>query len=233
MSFKAIFPPIDTALEMAPEELGPFVLKYLATQPQINRYNFSLGSSPDLMTYAGAKVQPLCERLMEAWMWLEKEGFVMPRPGQTGDWAMITRRGRKVLEAQDFDTYQKESVLRAVNLDPILVRKVKPAFLQGDYDTAIFQAFKEVEVRVRKKGGFPESKIGVALMREAFKPATGVLTNKTADPGEQQAMMDLFAGAIGTFKNPPSHRDVGYKPEAVSDIIGIANQLLRIVDEIA
>jgi len=233
MSFKSIFPPIDTVLEMEPEELAPFVLKYLATQDQINRYNFTLGSSPELITYAGTKVQPLCQRLMEAWMWLEKEGFVIPRPGQQHDWAMITRRGRKVLDAQDFDTYRKESVLRAVNLDPILVRKVKPAFLQGDYDTAIFQAFKEVEVRVRKKGNFSESQIGVALMREAFKPKTGKLTNTAADPGEQQATMDLFAGAIGTFKNPSSHRDVNYKPEAVADIIGIANQLLRIVDEIA
>ena len=85
MSFKDIFPPIETALEMEPEELAPFVLKYLATQPQIN----------------------------------------------------------------------------------------------------------------------------------------------------QQAIMDLFAGAIGTFKNPSSHRDVDYRPEGVADIIGIANQLLRIVDEIA
>ena len=70
-------------------------------------------------------------------------------------------------------------------------------------------------------------------MREAFKPKTGPLTNKAADPGEQQAMMDLFAGAIGTFKNPSSHRDVDYRPEAAADIIGIANQLLRIVEEIA
>ena len=233
MSFKDIFPPIETALEMEPEELAPFVLKYLATQPQINRYNFTLGTSPELTAYAGGKVQPLCERLMEAWMWLEKEGFVMPRPGEQHDWAMITRRGRQVLEAQDFGTYRKESVLRSVNLDPILVRKVKPAFLRGDYDTAIFQAFKEVEVRVRKKGGFPDGKIGVQLMRDAFKPKTGPLTNKKSEAGEQQALMDLFAGAIGTFKNPSSHRDVDYRPEAVADIIGIANQLLRIVDEIA
>jgi len=70
-------------------------------------------------------------------------------------------------------------------------------------------------------------------MRDAFKPKTGPLTNKESDAGEQQAMMDLFAGAIGTFKNPSSHRDVDYRPEAVADIIGIANQLLRIVDEIA
>jgi hypothetical protein len=31
---------------MEPEELGPFVLKYLATQPNINRYNFYSGHRP-------------------------------------------------------------------------------------------------------------------------------------------------------------------------------------------
>lgn len=170
---------------------------------------------------------------MEAWMWLEKELFVMPRPGQQNDWAVITRRGRQILESQDFTAYRQESLLRSVNLNPILVRKVKPAFLRGYYDTAIFQAFKEVEVRVRKKGGFADDKIGVALMREAFRPKTGALTDLAAEAGEQQARMDLFAGAIGTFKNPSSHRDVEYRPEEVADVIGLANQLLRIVDRIA
>jgi len=234
MSFKAIFPPIETALEMEPEELAPFVLQYLATQgSNINRYNFTLGSNPEVRDYAaGGHLSALCHRLMEAWMWLEREGFVMPRPGDQHDWATITRRGHQVLAAQDFTTYRRESVLRSAELDPILVRKVKPAYLRGDYDAAIFQAFKEVEVRVRKKGGFADGKIGVDLMREAFKPKTGPLADRAAEGGEQQAMMDLFAGAIGTFKNPPSHRDIEYRPEAVADIIGIANQLLRIIDAI-
>lgn len=196
MALRDILPPVETVLEMEPEDLGPFLLEYLATQgDNINRYNFTLPGN--LGQYAGPHVQQVSERLMEAWVWLEREGFLMPRPGHLDAWTTITRRGRQVLEAQDFTTYKRESVLRAVNLDAILVRKVKPAFLRGDYDTAIFQAFKEVEVRVRKKGDFPDGKIGVALMRDAFRPGTGPLTDKATDAGEQVATMELFAGAIG------------------------------------
>jgi len=177
MALKDIFPPIETALEMEPEELGPLVLKYLATQGEnINRYNMTLpGGLPDLGQYAGRHADAFRERLMEAWMWLEKEIFVVPRPGQTGDWAMITRRGRQLLEAQDFSTYRHEAALRGVKLDPVLVRKVKPAFLRGDYDSAVFEAFKEVEVRVRKKAKFPNSSVGVKLMRAAFSRARSLV----------------------------------------------------------
>jgi hypothetical protein len=59
MSFKEIFPPIATTLEMEPEELAPFVLRYLAKQGQINRYNFSLGPTPDLVEFAGNKREEL------------------------------------------------------------------------------------------------------------------------------------------------------------------------------
>lgn len=59
MSLKDIFPPIETALEMEPEELAQFVLKYLATESQINRYNFTLGTSPELTAYAVGKIQQL------------------------------------------------------------------------------------------------------------------------------------------------------------------------------
>jgi uncharacterized protein (TIGR02391 family) len=113
----------------------------------------------------------------------------------------------------------------------VLVRKVKPAFIRGDYDTAVFQAFKEVEVRVRKRAGLGSSDIGVSLMRKAFNPTDGILTDKTADKGEQVARMELFAGAIGTFKNPSSHRDVGLTdPREAADIIHLANTLIRILE---
>jgi len=123
--------------------------------------------------------------------------------------------------------------LPSEGLDPVLVRKVKQAFIRGDYDTAVFQAFKEVEVRVRKKAGLSNKDFGVLLMRKAFGPPSAPLVNKEADAGEQTARMELFAGALGTFKNPSSHRDVDFfDPKEVADIIHLANQLLRIVESI-
>ena len=53
-----------------------------------------------------------------------------------------------------------------------------------------------------------------------------------ADPGEQEAAMTL--GAIGLFKNPTSHRAVSYDdPVIASDIILLADLLLRFLDQIA
>jgi hypothetical protein len=156
MSFLDEFPPIENAMEMEPEELAPFVLKFLSTKEktgEMNRYNFTLGTNPELAKYAGGYLNEFCKRLTEAWIWLEKEMFLAPKPGARGDWVFITRKGKRVLESQDFNTYQKSYLLPSENLDPLLVRKVKPAFIRGDYDTAVFQAFKEVEVRVWQDEG--------------------------------------------------------------------------------
>ena len=51
--------------------------------------------------------------------------------------------------------------------------------------------------------------------------------------GERQARSDLFAGAIGSFKNPTSHRSVTYSdPTEASEVIMLADLLMQILDSI-
>ena len=69
------------------------------------------------------------------------------------------------------------------------------------------------------------------MMRRAFAPDNGLLADKTAPKGEQHALADLFAGAVGSYKNPHSHRHVGIpSAEEAAEMIMLASHLLRIVE---
>lgn len=230
--FKDFFPPIESALEMEPEELAPYLLKHLKVSDHINRYNYTLSTNSGLREYAGEHTETFQKRLMEAYVWLEREMFIAPVPDQQGEWGFITRRGEKALEEEDFKAFSYGRLLPSEILHPIIASRVKPLFLRGDYDTAIFRAFKAVEVAVRKQGKYEKGDFGVDLMRKAFHPKTGTLTNTHSLVSEKQAMSDLFAGAIGLFKNPSSHRDIdGILPEEAAGYIFVANCLLNMVDK--
>lgn len=107
-------------------------------------------------------------------------------------------------------------------------------FLLGEYELAAFAAMREVEIRVRQLGQFPDDLVGGPLMRAAFsarEDAPGHLTDTAQVGSEQQATSDLFAGAIGVFKNPSSHRQVSFDDATTaSEIVFLADLLLRMLD---
>ena len=132
------------------------------------------------------------------------------------------------LQENEVDTLEPD--LPEHELHPVIAQKVWGIFLQGNYDLAVFQAFKQVEVAVRKAGGYEENDRGTDLMRKAFHTDTGNLSDQSRLSAVKQAMSDFFAGAIGLYKNPSSHHEVEFAPEEAAEIIIIASHLLRLVD---
>lgn len=229
-----ILPPFDVAVEMEPEMLAVHVLECLCIFEEVgdvrmlNRYNFTLDQ-----TFKGycesSQYLTIAKAVTEAWIWLQREGLIAPEPFQTGEWVFVTRRGKKLRESADVRKFMITSLLPANTLDPRLALKVRPPFLRGDYDSAIHEAFKEVEHTVRTCAGLTAEFYGLTLMKEAFEPAHGVLAEKDKPLAEQQAVMDLFSGAVGSFKNDCNLRDVQIEDAVeVVELIMLANLLIRI-----
>ena len=117
------------------------------------------------------------------------------------------------------------------SLHPLIAEWVWSNFVRGEYDTAVFQAFKEVEVAVRAAGDYGATDIGIDLMGKAFNVQTGKLADMTLPEAERRAMAALFSGAVGLFKNPSSHRHLVLNdPKEAAEMISFASLLMRIVD---
>ena len=223
---------MQALLTLDPEELAGVVLEHLLSQPpsfgDISRYNFSLSGTYN--EYPPEFHEEIARALMEAWVWLEREGLLAPKPGTSGEWSFITRRGRQIANRDGIAAYRASALLPKKQLQPLIAQKCWSAFLRGEYDTAVFQAFKELEVAIRVACKYSAEDYGVPMIRKAFAPKGGPLADSSAPASEQEALANLMAGAFGSYKNPHSHRNVALEPQEASEMIMLASHLLRIVE---
>ncbi len=141
-----------------------------------------------------------------------------------------TKKGVQVKEDQFQRLVGKWTVMPTLLLHPLIVKKAYPALQREEFDTAVFRAFKSVEVRVRELSSLPTDLVGSALMRKAFDVDNGPLTDTSAPRAEREALSHLFTGAIGCYKNPHSHRDVQLTFGEAFEMLLLASHLLQVLD---
>ena len=203
-SLPELIPDVDFLLAMDAEELAATMLPLLARSCQqagvhLGNYCSSLFSA----NMGGHRNDnQIILAVTEAWNWLEVQGLLVPASGTNGThgWRMLSRKTEALTTSADVKQFAKSRHLRREILNPRIADNVWSAFIRAEYDVAVFQAMKAVEVAVREASGLGADELGVKLMRRSFNVENGPLTDMNAEKGERQARSDLFAGAIGSYK---------------------------------
>jgi uncharacterized protein (TIGR02391 family) len=121
-------------------------------------------------------------------------------------------------------------------LHPAVVKAASDLFTDSHYASAIFEAFKAVEGRVRSMSGIDES--GKQLMGRAFS-GTPPPINRATEPGrsgedEQEGFKLLFIGAMQGIRNPKGHEPVSQQdPQRALEYLAVASLLMRRLDDAA
>jgi uncharacterized protein (TIGR02391 family) len=234
-----LIPDADVLLRLAPEELAFSLLQVANSNLQNGLVHRNVIISIDGQAgrdkpYRPRHIEAQVElALTEGLHWLEVNALLLPSPGTNGinGFRVIGRRGRELADRARFDAFRRAADFPKSLLHPMIADRVWIALARGDLADAVFIAFRTVEEEVRTAGRFADTDIGVPLMRRAFDAATGPLTDQTQPQAEREALAHLFAGAIGSYKNPHSHRTVTIADHVeAQEMVMLASHLLRIVD---
>jgi len=232
-----IVPDADVLLGLEPEELAGVILQAfrdVAGDGMVHPQSFNNNESfSPTGPYPREKKDQILSAISEALAWLESQVLTVRVEGSNGQsgWRRLSRRGARVAAEGNWENFLSASTLPQRLIHPKILEKTLFEFMRGSYDAAVFQALKTVEVKVRESTPTLDKKLlGTHLMRAAFHVSNGPLTDMAASEAEREAVQHLFAGAIGAYKNPTSHRSVEIGASEAAEIVILASHLLKIVD---
>ncbi len=221
-------------LVYAPEDTAKLAIRFFRAYQGAFVPGDVLGSVSDK---AYGRDQDVERVLMEGVSFLERYGLLVQdirTYSGTGRGRRLSRQGEAFAASPSLlDQFISQFKDPRALLHSDIIARALPHFDRGTahFDTAVFLAFKAVEVAVRNAAQLTDSDIGVPLMNRAFEP-TGALRDANADPGEEDGIRNLFAGALAVYKNPSSHRHVGQQDaKRTLNAMVLASELLCIVDE--
>lgn len=142
-----------------------------------------------------------------------------------------TKKGVRFLEREFKRVIQRYTLLPKTIVHPEIVKKSFSLLENGEFESAVFQAFKTIETNIRKKIGAEAEEIGTKLIRNAFHPNKGSLTDYKLPKSEREAFSNYISGAFGYYKNPCSHRDIVMDYISAFDRIVVASDLLKTIEK--
>src|SRR5208337_1094884 len=99
-------------------------------------------------TYPQGLQEEINLALAEAWAWLVAQGLLVPAPASSGglEWRVLSRRAPRFEDESEFARYAVARMLPKEALHPRISNKAWSAFMRSEFDVAVFQAMKAVEV---------------------------------------------------------------------------------------
>ena len=141
-----------------------------------------------------------------------------------------TKTGFRFLEREFKRVVKEYALMSETYVHPLIVKKSFRLLKDGHFESAVLQAFKTIETAIRKRINASAEDVGVNLIRRAFHPNNGPLTDVSLPKPERESLSNYLAGAFGYYKNPCSHRDVEIDFLAAFERIVVASDLLKIVE---
>ena len=159
VQLQSLVPRAEDLLLLEVEEVAGILLLHLqglATEDKEVQHHNLFNDIKNHPPYPGPLQGAVSRALMESWDWLCTAGLLARIPDTVGSRFFVTRRGQALQTRDQFEDFRKASVLPKDRLHSSIASTVYSAFIRGHYDTAIFDAFREVEIAVRRKAGLPD-----------------------------------------------------------------------------